>query len=284
MNQIGDWYATTAPENKYQYNGKELNEELGLNWNDYGARYYDPAIGRWNAVDPLASKMYSWSVYNYTFNNPVKFIDPDGTIPETVKPTSAAALKAIKNTLRPEDAAYVKLDKEGNINKDIINLRTMSKSENFKSLQEMVNSDMVLEIHIDDSFEFIDQNGNQGESEMPYVATDEYSDIDKEGNTMNGTTTGESGFMGKTLFPDKNGLQNSPDGTIKVVINKNLSENAQAEVYSHEANGHAHIYITSGGDRERASHQASGMTEQNTELKQRIINSKKETIKNRKIE
>ena len=46
MNQVGDWYATTAPENKYQYNGKELNEDLGLNWYNYGFRYYDAAIGR----------------------------------------------------------------------------------------------------------------------------------------------------------------------------------------------------------------------------------------------
>ena len=78
MNQTGDWYATTAPENKYQYNGKELNEELGLNWNDYGARCYDPAIARWNAVDILAESFANWSAYHYVYGNPISYNDPTG--------------------------------------------------------------------------------------------------------------------------------------------------------------------------------------------------------------
>ena len=68
----------TGAENAYQYNGKELNSDFGLDWLDYGARWYDASIGRWSAVDPLSEKYYSISPYVYVANNPLKFIDPDG--------------------------------------------------------------------------------------------------------------------------------------------------------------------------------------------------------------
>ncbi|QMU65788.1 MAG: hypothetical protein GKR88_16920 [Flavobacteriaceae bacterium] len=66
---------------KRKFGGNELQDELGLNWYDITARNYDASLGKWMNIDPLAEEMRRHSPYNYAFNNPMYFTDPDGMMP-----------------------------------------------------------------------------------------------------------------------------------------------------------------------------------------------------------
>jgi|GEM_PF-1498320 len=75
-------------DNKYRYNGKEFQEDVinskSLSWYDYGARFYDPAIGRWHTPDELGEIRFEESPFCYVGNNPVSRLDPDGRIWDTI--------------------------------------------------------------------------------------------------------------------------------------------------------------------------------------------------------
>jgi RHS repeat-associated protein len=72
-------------DNKYKYNGKELQDELGLGMYDMEARNYMPDIGRWGNLDALAESFFKYSPYNFSNNNPTFFADPSGLSPESTK-------------------------------------------------------------------------------------------------------------------------------------------------------------------------------------------------------
>ena len=83
----------SAPDTDYGFTGKEKDDETGLYY--YGARYYDPVIGRFTSIDPWEGDLtdpQSLNKYTYARNNPIKYVDPDGQ--EFV--TNIAATIAIK--------------------------------------------------------------------------------------------------------------------------------------------------------------------------------------------
>ena len=79
MEMEGPWEQTVStPTNSYLYNGKELESDFGLDWLAYGARNYDPAIGRFPSIDRFAEKYYPLTPYQYGANNPISNIDVNG--------------------------------------------------------------------------------------------------------------------------------------------------------------------------------------------------------------
>ncbi len=67
---------------RYSFNGMEADSELKGNGNSYTTefRQYDPRLGRWLSLDPLADKRAWMSPYNFVQNNPIMRIDVDGRL------------------------------------------------------------------------------------------------------------------------------------------------------------------------------------------------------------
>jgi RHS repeat-associated protein len=103
-------------DNPYQYNGKELHADFGLGWYAYGARYYDPVLGRFTGVDPISDQFPHVTTYNYAENEPVAHIDlwglqkykPQGQRLE--KPEDLASIKMLHNLWEGTKTMAVEFD------------------------------------------------------------------------------------------------------------------------------------------------------------------------------
>ena len=82
LNMEGNWNGA-AGSNKYQYNGKEWNDDFGLGWNHHDWRFLDPAIGRFVTIDrlPEEEEQEQLTPYQFAYNNPIRYDDPDGQCP-----------------------------------------------------------------------------------------------------------------------------------------------------------------------------------------------------------
>jgi RHS repeat-associated protein len=80
-----------------KYTGHFLESEGNLGLYHAQARLYDPEVPRFYGVDAMRGDMPGWNPYHYTFNNPVRFVDPDGNMPQDCPECSTEAHIAVRN-------------------------------------------------------------------------------------------------------------------------------------------------------------------------------------------
>lgn len=182
---------------RYGFNGMEKDDEVKGEGNsyDFGARIYDPRIGRWLSVDALDDKYPSLSPYNFVANNPLLFVDVDGNKFITYGKVIGSDGKDVKVKF-VFDGSVIKV-----YNKKTGELMQIPDPENEGQMKEMPYSAGMNE-NIDNvkaSYEYIVNNNADVDGIFKEMAT---SEIEQEVNSI--VRKGENAYYSNTKAIDFN--------------------------------------------------------------------------------
>lgn len=127
--------------NKYTYNGKEEQKET--RWYDYGARMYQPDLGRFFTQDRFSEKYYGLNPYQYGANNPILFIDINGDSLDINNVHSS--LEDLRSLVKTKNQFRVTAEENGRVSIDLSGLseKRIKKDKGLLLLSEISSNSEV---------------------------------------------------------------------------------------------------------------------------------------------
>jgi len=173
--------AAGSLENKFKYNGKELQHQefsdgSGLELYDYGARMMDPQIGRWWVVDSKAEKYNHLTPYCYVANNPIKYVDLDGDEIGNPNDPKVKHLKEVMNQTKTGAATWKAM--EGSPRKIFIYFHNSEHADDLVG-QGLKNDGAKAETMTLNDYNEMKQGINKDNGDRNYTFNEETGEYDK---------------------------------------------------------------------------------------------------------